>query len=391
MTVVPFIILLFCLFAVFHAYAGYPLWWSLSGARRATPAEQMQVSDCRLPQVTIIVAAYNEASCIASRVQNLLKLEYPKDRVSIFIESDGSDDETVENAVNAAAGDSRVTVFDHRERRGKVRVLNEACQRTNAEILVFSDANVTFEMDALRRLVERFQDEKVGCVCGKLLFRVPEGRPHAATEGLYWKVESWLKEQEGAHGVLLGANGAIYALRRSLWAECPPDTLVEDFYIPLCLLMDGHHVVFEPRARAYEDLPPTIQDEFGRRVRIGAGDFQILSRCYRLLSPVHGLAAWAFLSRKVLRWLGPFFMLGTLVAGCWLSVQGHWIGMLVLLGWAAFISIALMGMKAHQWKGRLGSLVGAVAHFAGMNLALLLGFFRWLFKTQGVTWKRTAR
>ncbi len=391
MTVVPITLLLVCLLALFHAYAGYAVWWRFFGRRLAVLSEPSEVMGHGFPRVTIIVAAYNESSCIARRVQNLLELDYPTDRVSIFIESDGSDDETVKYAVECAADNPRVVVSDHRERRGKVRVLNEACQRTESEILVFSDANVIFEPDALHHLVARFQDKKVGCVCGKLLFRVPEGRPHAATEGMYWRLESWLKEREGARGVLLGANGAIYALRRSLWTECPPDTLVEDFYIPLRLLMNGHHVVFEPRALAFEDLPPTIKDEFGRRVRIGAGDFQILSRCFGLLHPAHGLAAWAFLSRKVLRWLGPFFMIGTLVAGSWLMAQGHWSGKLVLLCWCAFISIALLGMNAHQWRGRFGSLVGAVTHFAGMNLALLLGFFRWIFKTQGVTWKRTAR
>jgi cellulose synthase/poly-beta-1,6-N-acetylglucosamine synthase-like glycosyltransferase len=391
MTVIPIILLLVCALALLHAYVGYPIWWRFFGSREPILPFSQPGGNLEYPQVTIIVAAYNEESCIASRVLNLLELDYPQGLLSIFIESDGSDDRTVELALEAAAGDPRVVVCGHQDRRGKVRVLNDACGRTDAAILVFSDANVAFEADAILRLVERFQDQNVGCVCGKLVFRVPEDRPHAATEGMYWRLESWLKEQEGARGVLLGANGAIYALRRSLWVECPPDTLVEDFYIPLRLLMNGHHVVFEPTARAFEDLPPTIQDEFGRRVRIGAGDFQILSRCFGLLHPAHGLAAWAFLSRKVLRWLGPFFMLGTLVAGSWLTALGHWTGTFVLLGWGTFISIALLGMRAHQWQGRLGSLVGAVAHFAGMNLALLLGFFRWIFKMQGVTWKRTAR
>jgi cellulose synthase/poly-beta-1,6-N-acetylglucosamine synthase-like glycosyltransferase len=384
-------LLFFCLLALIHGYAGYPIWWRLFGRRFPVLPAVTQAEDQDLPTVTIIVAAYNEASCIASRVRNLVSLNYPHELVSIFIESDGSDDDTVKQAVKAAGDDIRLIVSDHKERRGKVRVLNEACQRAVGDILVFSDANVSFEQDALRSLVARFRDQEVGCVCGKLLFRVPEGRPHAATEGLYWKLESWLKEQEGARGVLLGANGAIYAMRRSLWNDCPRDMLVEDFFIPLRLLMHGHRIVFEPEAKAFEDLPPTIQDEFGRRVRIGAGDFQILSRSLGLLSPRHGLAAWAFLSRKVLRWLGPFFMIGTLVSGVWLAALHHWLGVVALLGWGAFISIALMGMKAHQWSGRLGSLVGAVAHFAGMNLALLFGFFRWLFKTQGVTWKRTAR
>ena len=377
---------------VAHSYVGYPLWWTIFGnyfSRKAFSNPDFQ----DLPSVTIIVAAYNEDTCIANRIRNLLALDYPHEKLQIFIESDGSDDSTVTEARKAAQGDQRVHISDHKERRGKVSVLNDACRRAGTEILAFSDANVDFAPDALLRLISPFFSSEVACVCGKLRFRVPEGSAHAASEGIYWKLESWLKEQEGSRGVLLGANGAIYALRRSLWKPCPPDTVVEDFYIPMTLLMNGHEVVFEPTALAYEDLPPTLKDEFGRRIRIGAGDFQALVRCLPLLHPRHGLAAWAFFSRKVLRWLGPFFLLFSFLSTLVLvsSPNGYSLGYLSLFCWALFISMAFVGTFATTRHGFMGKIFGASAHFASMNLALLFGFFRWLSRSQRVTWKRTAR
>ncbi len=385
-------LLLGSLAPVAHSYVGYPLWWTIFGTHFSRKSF-INVDFHELPSVTVIVAAYNEDTCIASRVRNLLALDYPHDKLQIFIESDGSDDSTVAEACKAAQGDPRVHVSDHKERRGKVSVLNDACMRAETEILAFSDANVDFAPDALKRLVNPFYCSKIACVCGKLRFRVPEGSAHAASEGIYWKMESWLKEQEGARGVLLGANGAIYALRRSLWSSCPPDTVVEDFYIPMTMLMKGHEVVFEPTALAYEDLPPTLNDEFGRRIRIGAGDFQALARCLPLLHPRHGLAAWAFFSRKVLRWLGPFFLLLSFLStlALVLAPAGYLLGYLFMLGWVLFVSMAIVGTFAKTQHGLLGKVLGAAAHFSSMNLALFIGFFRWLSRSQRVTWKRTAR
>ena len=351
----------------------------------------MEPCSVELPRVAIIVAAYNEAECISKRVKNLLSLDYPSEKLDIYIESDGSDDETVVRARNAAAENARVHVSDHFMRRGKVSVLNDACKRVDSDVLVFSDANVEFSEDVLHKLVLPFLDPMVACVCGKLCFRVAGGSAHSSTEGFYWKLESWLKEQEGSRGVLLGANGAIYAIRRSLWEHCPADTVVEDFYIPMTLLMKGHKVVFESSAIAYEDLPPTLKDEFGRRIRIGAGDFQALARCLPILHPRYGLAAWAFFSRKLLRWFGPFFLLGSLISATTLALGDHFLGYLALIGWAAFIGIAVIGVFAGTKHGFLGKVSGAAAHFASMNLALFFGFFRWLSRSQRVTWQRTAR
>jgi cellulose synthase/poly-beta-1,6-N-acetylglucosamine synthase-like glycosyltransferase len=380
-------ILLLSIGAIIHSYFLYPLSWRF---RHTAPLPAL-AEPRTWPRVSIIIAAYNEAGVIADRVRNLLATDYPPELLEIFIASDGSADHTVTQARSAAAGDPRVIVLDCHQRRGKVGVLNDVCDQASGDILVFSDANVTFEPDAIRVLVQALQDPSVGTVCGKLRFRALDGKLSAQSEGLYWKLESWLKEQEGRRGVLLGANGAIYALRKQDWQPCPANTVVEDFYIPMRLLMQGRRVVFEPRAQASEDLPPALKDEFSRRIRIGAGDFQALSRLLPMLHPAQGLAAWVFFSHKVLRWFGPFFLLAALGSNLWLAARGHLGFQALLLAQLAFYALALAGMKNHSGTSVSHRLAAAAAHFVGMNAALFLGFFRWLSGTQRVTWNVTRR
>lgn len=337
------------------------------------------------------MAGYNEATCIGRRVQNLLQCDYPIDKMEILIASDGSEDGTDRMAAEAAMGDPRVRVLAFTLRRGKVNVLNEVCANAQGKILVLSDANVDFAPDTLKRLVTRFEDPRVACVCGKLCFRTRAGEAHTQSENIYWKLETWLKQHEGGRGVLLGANGANFALRRDLWQGCPPEIVVEDLYIPLRLLMDGWRVMFEPAALAYEDLPPALADEFGRRVRIGAGDFQILARCLSLLHPSNGLAAWVFFSHKVLRWGTPFFLVGTISAILLLVLlraPGAWALAVVAVCTLVWTAI---GFTSIRLPGILGKIASASAYFAAMNAALFLGFFRWLRGSQSTTWNRTRR
>ncbi|WP_395752829.1 glycosyltransferase family 2 protein [Prosthecobacter sp.] len=387
MIATAWIIVILGTLAVLHCYVFYPLWWRFIGARRPLLPVPPEQDESSLPTVSVIVVGYNEARCIARRVENLLQCDYPADKLEIIIASDGSDDGTE----RLASGSPRVQVRHFTERRGKVRVLNDVCPQAKGSILVLSDANVDFAPDTLRRLVTRFQDPKVACVCGKLCFRTREGEAHTESEGVYWKLETWLKQHEGGRGVLLGANGANYALRRDLWTGCPPEIVVEDLYVPLRLLMDGWHVVFESSALAYEDLPPALADEFGRRIRIGAGDFQILANCLPLLNPTHNLAAWVFFSHKVLRWIAPFFMLATLLGVlflCLLKAPGS-----MLLGAAclAIMALTATGFSSLRLPGPLGRLASVSAYFATMNAALFFGFFRWLRGGQKTTWARTRR
>ncbi|MCF7785105.1 MAG: glycosyltransferase family 2 protein [Prosthecobacter sp.] len=384
-------ILMLSVAAVLHCYVFYPLWWRCFGARRPLlPVPPMQ-EEATLPLISVIVVGYNEAACIVRRIVNLQHCDYPADRLEIIIASDGSDDGSERLAAEVAGGDARVQLRHFAERRGKVAVLNEVCPQARGSILVLSDANVDFAPDTLRCLVARFQDAKVACVCGKLCFRTREGAAHTQSEGIYWKLETWLKQHEGGRGVLLGANGANYALRRELWTGCPPEIVVEDLFIPLQLLMQGWSVVFEPRALAYEDLPPALADEFGRRARIGAGDYQILARCLPLLHPSRGLAAWVFFSHKALRWVAPFFMLSAVVAGLVLLVLGAPGALLVGALGLCMLLLTVVGFSSLRLPGALGRLAAVSAYFVTMNAALLLGCLRWLRGGQQTTWKRTRR
>lgn len=391
MIAAAWIILILSAAAVLHCYVGYPLWWRFIGSRSPLLPVALTQPEPSLPTVSVIVVGYNEAGCIVRRVENLLQCDYPADKIEIIIASDGSDDGTEHLAAQAAGGDGRVQVRHFTERRGKVSVLNDVCPHAQGSILVLSDANVDFAPDTLRCLVTRFQDPKVACVCGKLCFRARDGEAHTHSEGIYWKLETWLKKQEGGRGVLLGANGANYALRRALWVGCPPEIVVEDLYVPLRLLMDGWSVVFEDSALAYEDLPPALSDEFGRRVRIGAGDYQILARCLPLLNPAKGLAAWVFFSHKVLRWTAPFFILSGLLSVLALLLLGAAGSLLLLAVCAACLVFTAAGFFSLRMPRSLGRLAAVSAYFATMNAALLLGCLRWLRGEQKTTWKRTRR
>ena len=372
-----------------HTYLSYPLWWRL----RNEPVNELSTPNqgAKTDSISIIVAAFNEENHIGQRIQNLLESDYPANLLEIIIASDGSTDRTVEIARERAQKAPNVKILAFSERRGKISVLNDACNEAKGSILAFSDANVEFASSAISELAASLGGKGVGCACGKLVFRSPTGAIHEQSEGLYWKLETWLKTREGAEGALLGANGAIYALKADLWTPCPPDTLVDDFFIPMRLLMKGHKVVYAPKAIAEEDLPPKLEDEFGRRIRIGAGNFQALVRCLPLLNPRKGLAAWVFFSHKVLRWLGPFLMISLLAGSTILAFKGSSWATMVVLAQVCFYSLAALGLTKIRIRGVPGRVVGIATHFVAMNAALFVGFFRWIVGRQRVTWNRTQR
>jgi cellulose synthase/poly-beta-1,6-N-acetylglucosamine synthase-like glycosyltransferase len=389
-------ILILCALAVLHTYLLYPVtlavldWLHRRQTMPATTSASASAPENKIPFVSVIVAAYNEQKVIEARIINALGLYHPQDRLEVIIASDGSDDSTPDLVSQAASTDSRVRLLDYRERRGKVNVLNDAVSAARGDVLLFSDANVVFKPDALKALLAHFNNPRTAVVCGRLIFE--DGlTSDVKTEGLYWKLETWMKTREGRRGALLGANGAIFAMRKALWKPCPPDTLVEDFFIPMRLLEQGWHVYYEPSAIAIEEAAPSIEDEFVRRTRIGAGDFQALSRLLPMLSPLRGFASYAFFSHKVLRWLTPFFLLGALLSGLALALFNPGILFILLLTLQfGFYALAISGVF---WRPQniIGRILAVPTQFVMMNLALLLGFFRWITRSQRVAWKRTRR
>lgn len=384
------ILLFTSILGILHSYVGYPLFWLVFHPRadKAGAAGGFSSSPKR---VSVVISAFNEEAHIERRIQNLLETDYPEELMEIVIASDGSTDGTARIVREQFTSGRALRLLDYPNRRGKANVLNDACKEANGDILVFSDANVDFHPSAIRELVTAMEAPNVGCVCGMLRFRVKSGVAHEESEGIYWALETWLKSHEGKAGCLLGANGAIYAMPKKLWEACPPDTIIDDFFIPMRLLMKGWKTVYAPAAVAEEDLPPKPADEFGRRIRIGAGNFQALMRCLPMLNPARGLAAWAFFSHKVLRWLGPFFMTFILIGSVLQAFGGETWARLLLAAQFVFYGAAWAGLQQQQPHGRGGKLVGVAAHFVSMNLALLLGFFRWINGSQQAVWNRTQR
>jgi poly-beta-1,6-N-acetyl-D-glucosamine synthase len=372
-----------CVLLITYSYVLYPL--ILLALRRSPDGEQLPPDDFT-PGVSIIIAAYNEEKVIQGRIENLLRMDYPKDKLELIIASDGSTDRTAE--IVRGYSDQGVILFDYKERRGKVNVLNETVTRARHEIMLFSDANTFFRSNTVKKLVRRFADPQVGCAVGALHFTTVEGSTSGELEGVYWRYETFIKIIEGGFGSLLGANGALYAVRKNLFYFCPPDTIVEDLVIPMKILEQGHKVVYEPESVALEDAAKHIVQEKKRRIRIGAGDFQSIGLLRRMLNPLRGFPAFAFFSHKILRWFTPFFMLLAFVLNLFLLKEPVFQFMFACQG--IFYGLAVLGQML-SWAGIAIKGLNLFYYFVSMNLALFLGFVNFVSATHDVKWERTER
>src|SRR5438105_2347480 len=379
--------------AVLHTYVFYPLllivadgfeqarsdWRYIGGSERRRTPEQLG-----LPHVSVLVAAYNEASCIGRRIVNLLEQDYPADCMEIVVGSDGSTDGTEAIVQHYAA---RGVKLSRGERMGKAGVLARLIGMAHGEVLVLTDANTEFEKDAIRQLVQHLRDPAVGLVCGRLRLHSPLGAP--IVEGAYWKLESLLKMYESRRGCVMGANGGIYAVRKTLFPPLPVGTVVDDFVAALRILQSGHEVRYEPEAVAHEETAPAHTDEYRRRVRIAAGAFRALSQFRDLLAPRQGFTAFALWSHKVLRWLVPQALLVALVTNALIAPRSALYGLL-LLGQCGVYTLAALGLLGTSPR-HLRKLTDPAAHFVEMNAALLVGFLRFSRGSQGQIWTRTER
>jgi biofilm PGA synthesis N-glycosyltransferase PgaC len=363
--------------AIVYSYAIYPLLLALAPARRREPLREPST----WPSVSVLISVYNEEKHIAQRIENLLALDYPHDKLEILIGSDGSTDRT--NELVEAFPDARVTLHAFEQRGGKPGVLNRLVPQARGELLVFSDANAMFSPDALRKLTRHFAEPHIGGVCGRLVLH---GEHSETDEGPYWKLETYLKTRESAMDSCLGANGAIYAIRKSCWPGIPDNTFVDDFVIGMRIREQGVRVIYDTEAVATEELPQSIGHEMTRRIRIGAGDFQALFLCWRSLLPWRGFHSIAFWSHKVLRWFAPFLMIAALISN--VPLVSHPFFAVLLALQLVFYTLALVGTFMRRRKMVVFS---APHYFVIINLALLFGFFRFITGTQQVAWKRTVR
>lgn len=357
-----------------YVYAGYPLllvaWARARRGGDAPPAPgAVRMPDDSLPRVSIVIAARNEAHRLPARIENLLALDYPSGRRQIIVASDGSTDRT--EAALARFGD--LVEYTSIPGGGKAAALNAGVARATGDVLVFADARQSFADDALRALVAPLADPAVGGVSGELILgcettagrrglldrratlqqygserRRGERRGHFASTvgdgvGFYWRYEKTLRRLESDVGSMLGATGAIYALRRSLWRPLPPGTILDDVLAPMRAVLAGSRVCFEPRAHAFDYTPPDASTESRRKIRTLAGNVQILWFEPRLLVPFLNPVWLQYSSHKVGRLLVPYALM-TLLASS-----------IVLSGTSLFYGFALFAQCAFYLHGGYGA------------------------------------
>ena len=380
---VPLAIFFGCGLLLAHAYVVFPATMLWLGSRRALPDREPPQATGDMPQVAVVVAAFNEEAHIAERIRNLLEQDYPRDRLRVLVGSDGSGDRTVAEALRLA--DERVEVSDFPVNRGKASVLNDLVAHARAEVIVFTDANTEFAPDAVRRLVAAL-DADTAAVCGELVLQ--RARRGDNEDHRYWSMERRLKSAESRFGALLGANGGVYAIRKDAFRPILPDTICDDFVIAMNVATAGKGLRYVPSAVAFEETHGDMVTEYHRRVRIGIGNYQALFRHPRYLLAGSWMRRYAYVSHKVLRWFTPQLLLAVLVASLLLSHHPIFAALAVLqvAGYAfAVAAFTLRGRVA--WPGPVN---GALL-FAVLNVAFLVAFKRFLWGDFRGSWRRTER
>jgi biofilm PGA synthesis N-glycosyltransferase PgaC len=366
-----------------YVYAGYPLIAYLRGTVRHKPVSRISSE----PFVTVVVVAYNEAQRIERRIQNLLWLDYPHEKLEIIVASDGSEDDTAHRARAFEKAGVRVWAFHCR--RGKAAVLNDVVPSARGEIVVLADARQRFERDTIRALVADFGDANVGAVSGELVIRA-RAAERASTIGagasFYWEYEKFIRRHESRANSTVGATGAVYAIRRELFERIPADTLLDDVLIPMRIISRGYRVVFEPEARAYDVPASSPRQEFVRKVRTIAGTFQLFARERWLFSPFRNGVWFETFSHKGLRLLMPLLHAVILAANIGLlSIEGYrWF-------FAAQVAFYASAASAHFVGERRTMLLMRVPYTMCLLVwATVVGFVYFVTRQQQVTWERVV-
>lgn len=369
-----------CAGCVLYAYAGYPL--LLAGLAWLRKRRVRRVAG-HAPSVSIVAAVHNEEARIGTRVDELAALIASAGvQGEVLVVSDGSTDGTA--AVARAHGkDVCVRVIELPERGGKAAALSRGCAEAVHEILVFADARQTWAPRALATLLENFADPEVGGVSGEL---VVESSPGVmAGVGLYWRYEKWLRKKESQVHSTVGVTGAICAVRRHLFRPVPSGTLLDDVYWPLVVAMQGYRVVHDRHALAHDRLPERTRDEFRRKVRTLAGNFQLVARLPAALLPWRNPVWFQLLSHKLMRLLAPWALLGMLLT-CALLSGPFYRACLAAQGWGYLLGVSGLWREV----GQRVRPAAAAASFLVLNAAAWLAFWVWLLGRADRSWGRVV-
>ncbi len=371
------------LLIVVYTYLLYPvLIWFLTVARKAPDYAPL----AEWPDLSLIIAAYNEEAVLRAKLENALALDYPDEKLDIIVVSDESSDDT--DSIAAEFAERGVCLFRVGKRGGKTLAQNAGVELASGRFLVFSDANSMYAPDALKRLMAPFADERIGCVCGELQYANPDDGGVGKGEGAYWRYEQFLKQRESLLSSTLGANGAIYALRRELFEELGSE-IISDFVMPIRVWRQGYRVLYESKAIAVEHSGGSFGDEYGRRRRIITRSLHGLWTQRGVLNPfAHFFFALQMFSHKVLRWLVPVLLLVVLLVNIPLAADSLYRLLLVLQ--IIFYGLAVLGNILPERLSRLFPFY-VPAYFCAINFGALLGLVHFLTGRRDRIWQPVSR
>lgn len=383
------------LFLVFYSYLGYGLvLFALVRLKRFVKGRQKDYAQRDYePEVTMLVAAFNEKDYVDRKVKNSYAMNYPQEKVRQVWVTDGSDDGTPE-LLRKYEG---VEVYHRDAREGKIAAMNRGMQFVESPIVIFSDGNTILGEDSIQEIVNLFKDPGVGCVSGeKRIFSKEADAASSAGEGIYWKYESLLKKWDYELYSVVGAAGELFAIRRELFQEVERDTLLDDFIISLRVAMQGYRIGYNPDAYAIEHASASVKEELKRKVRIAAGGFQSIVRLKPLLNIFkYKTLSFQYISHRVLRWaVAPFalpllFVLNLILAFHQGILTWSLYPVLMALQFLFYLA-AMIGWYLEEKKLRLKMLF-IPYYFFIMNYSVYLGLIRYLKGGQTVTWERAKR
>ncbi len=388
------LILWVLIFIVIYTYVGYAILLMFLVKLKSSffPDKYTYNSDYQ-PDVTLLIAAYNEKDYVDFKVLNSLDIDYPKDKLKLVWVTDGSDDGTPD----FLAQYPQVKVFHESARNGKIGAINRVMKYIDTPIVVYSDANTYLPKDVISRIVYLFSNPKVGCVSGeKRIHSKDKDVAAGAGEGIYWKYESFLKKNDFKLYSVVGAAGELFAIRTHLHEEVEKDTLLDDTMISLRIAMKGYIIGYDPLAYAEENASANVKEELKRKIRISAGGIQSVVRLRSLLNIFkYKTLSFQYISHRVLRWtLAPLsliliFFINLAIVLMDLPISLNFYSTLFCLQ-LLFYSAALLGWFLQNREIKV-KILFIPYYFFIMNYAVVMGFFRYIKRSQSVNWERSKR
>ncbi len=375
------------LIIVSYTFFGYGIVISLL-ARLKKKIYLKPIEDLDLPDVTLLIAAYNEEDILDAKIVNSLALDYPKEKLRIQVVTDGSTDDSVK----ILSKFDQITIHHRDERRGKIAAVNRVMPTIGSLVTVFSDANVLLNPQAIRELVKHFQRPEVAAVSGeKKVLSLKKDTASASGEGFYWKYESYLKRKDAEWNTLVGSAGELFAIRTDLYEAPETNTLIEDFVLTVKLAIQGHVVAYEPNAIASETASANVEEEYKRKVRISAGGIQAVALLPEALQFWnHPGLTFQYLSHRVLRWtLMPVAMVLILISNGFLVSDNQFYSLIFGLQ-ILFYGFGFFGYLLRNSLIKI-KFFHLPFYFIFMQVCVVMGWIKYARGKQQVTWEKSKR